>query len=47
MLYAFSKEQFMTVKDSTRQEITEFLTFINFLKRKNELDAIRIKKAYK
>ena len=48
MLYTFSKEQYMSIRDVTENVCAdEFLTFMNFYKRKCELDNIRIKNSYK
>ena len=48
MLYTFSKEQFMSIRDVVEKVYAdEFLTFMNFFKRKCELDNIRIQNSYK
>jgi hypothetical protein len=48
MLYTFSKEQFMSIRDVVANVYAdEFLTFINFYKRKQELDNIRIQNSFK
>lgn len=44
MLFTFSKEQYMSIRDvESNVYADEFLTFINFFKRKCQLDTIRIK----
>jgi hypothetical protein len=48
MLYTFSKEQYMSIRDVVENVYAdEFLTFMNFYKRKVELDNERIKNSFK
>jgi hypothetical protein len=46
MLYTYSKEQFISIKDVVEKVYAEeFLMFINFFKRKCELDNNRIQQS--
>jgi hypothetical protein len=46
MLYTYSKEQFMSIDEVVSQVLADsFLTFMNFFKRKCELDNNRIKQS--
>jgi hypothetical protein len=44
MIFSASNEQYLKIKEVVKTPIDEFLTFVNFLQRKNELDASRIRK---
>ena len=47
MLYTFSKEQFIPISQVVSTSALEFLTFVNFFKRKCQLDNERIAKGSK
>jgi len=46
MLFAAANEQYLKIKDVVDSPADEFLFYINFLKRKNELEAARIKRQF-
>ena len=46
MLYAAAGEDYLKIREVVDSPAEEFLFFINFLKRKNQLDAARIKKHF-
>jgi hypothetical protein len=46
MLYIAAGEDYLKIKDVIQQPAAEFLMFLNFYKRKCELDNIRIKSSY-
>lgn len=44
MLYAGANEEFLKIKEVGKEPLEEFFTYLNFKQRKNELDALRIRK---
>jgi len=46
MLYAAAGEDYLKIKDVVDSPADEFLFYINFIKRKSELDAARIKRQF-
>jgi hypothetical protein len=44
MLYTAAGEQYLKIDDVVKSKASEFLTFMNFYKRKTELDNRRINK---
>lgn len=47
LLFTAANEQYLKISEVTKTPALEFLYFINFYKRKCELDAERIKKSTK
>lgn len=44
MLFSAANEEFLKIDYVVQKNIGEFLFYINFLQRKNELDAAKIRK---
>ena len=47
MLYVAAGERYLEIDEVTKSPALEFLTFMNFFKRKSELDSNRIKQSMK
>jgi hypothetical protein len=47
MLYAAANEKYLDISRVVDSPADEFLFYINFIKRKNELEAARIKRQFK
>lgn len=47
MLYSYAKENSISINEVSKVNAKEFLFFLNFFKRKCDLDNARIEKAYK
>lgn len=47
MLYTAANENFLNIEEVTKRPAVEFLNFMNFYKKKSELENERIKNAHK
>jgi len=45
MLYVAANEEYLKINEVVKTPVIEFLTFINFLQRKNELDMLKLQRS--